>query len=62
MFLKWFWIVLGQQARDALLMIMQLSSRNVNLARYIVDHTDFCPVKFVSKCEFLNSNLNVLCI
>jgi len=35
---------LGQQARDALLMIMQLSMRNSNLARYIVDSTDFCPI------------------
>lgn len=34
----------GQQARDALLMIMQLSMRNSNLAKYIVDSTDFCPI------------------
>ena len=34
----------GQQARDTLLMIMQLSSRNANLAKYIVDCTDFCPI------------------
>ena len=25
-------------------MIMQLSARNLNLAKYIVEHTDFCPV------------------
>ncbi len=37
-------ITKGQQARDALLMIMQLSMRDPNLARYIVDCTDFCPV------------------
>lgn len=35
---------LGQQARDALLMIMQLSARNIVLAKYIVENTDFCPV------------------
>ncbi|CAF0733065.1 unnamed protein product [Brachionus calyciflorus] len=34
----------GQQARDSLLMIMQLSSRNSNLAKYIVYNTDFCPI------------------
>ena len=39
--------VLGQQARDALLMIMQLSARNSNLAKYIVENTDFCPVKLL---------------
>lgn len=38
-------ILKGQQARDALLMIMQLSARNPNLAKYIVENTDFCPVK-----------------
>jgi hypothetical protein len=35
---------LGQTARNALLMIMQLSSRNSNLAGFIVDNTDFCPI------------------
>jgi hypothetical protein len=37
-------VVLGQQARDALLLLMQLSSRNDSIANYIVEHTNFCPV------------------
>jgi hypothetical protein len=37
--------LLGQQARDALLLIMQLSNRNESIARYIVENTNFCPVK-----------------
>lgn len=36
--------VLGQQARDALLLIMQLSHRNEYIARHIAEHTNFCPV------------------
>ncbi len=36
---------LGQQARDALLLIMQLSHRNESIAKYIVENTNFCPVK-----------------
>ncbi|RNA15972.1 hypothetical protein BpHYR1_050963 [Brachionus plicatilis] len=36
--------LVSQQARDSLLMIMQLSSRNSNLAKYIVYNTDFCPI------------------
>ena len=38
-------IDLGQQARDALLLIMQLSHRNEHIARHIVESTNFCPVK-----------------
>lgn len=34
----------GQQARDALLLIMQLSNRNETIAKYIVEHTNFCPI------------------
>ncbi|CAF1352893.1 unnamed protein product, partial [Didymodactylos carnosus] len=34
----------GQQARDALLLIMQLSSRNEHIAKYIVENTNFCPI------------------
>ncbi|CAF4082707.1 unnamed protein product, partial [Rotaria magnacalcarata] len=36
--------VAGQQARDALLLIMQLSNRNEQIARHIVEHTNFCPI------------------
>ncbi|CAF1069854.1 unnamed protein product [Adineta ricciae] len=34
----------GQQARDALLLIMQLSNRNAQIARHIVENTNFCPI------------------
>ena len=34
----------GQQARDALLLIMALSSRNDSIGRYIAENSDFCPV------------------
>ncbi|CAF3663299.1 unnamed protein product [Adineta steineri] len=34
----------GQQARDALLLIMQLSHRNSHIARHIVESTNFCPI------------------
>ncbi|UJR16017.1 hypothetical protein I4U23_002931 [Adineta vaga] len=34
----------GQQARDALLLIMQLSNRNAHIARHIVENTNFCPI------------------
>ncbi|CAF2092492.1 unnamed protein product [Rotaria magnacalcarata] len=34
----------GQQARDALLLIMQLSNRNESIAKYIVENTNFCPI------------------
>ncbi|XP_064636306.1 FHF complex subunit HOOK-interacting protein 1B-like isoform X2 [Lineus longissimus] len=35
---------IGQQARDALLLIMALSSKNENIGRYIAENSDFCPV------------------
>jgi hypothetical protein len=38
-------LISGQQARDALLLIMQLSNRNQSIAKYIVENTNFCPVK-----------------
>ncbi|CAF3564829.1 unnamed protein product [Rotaria socialis] len=37
-------ITTGQQARDALLLIMQLSYRNEPIAKYIVENTNFCPI------------------
>ncbi|XP_028973594.2 protein FAM160A1 [Esox lucius] len=36
--------VVGQQARDALLLIMELSASNPRVARHIADNTYFCPV------------------
>lgn len=35
---------IGQQARDALLLIMALSSQNSNIGRYVAENSDFCPV------------------
>ncbi|XP_074649833.1 FHF complex subunit HOOK-interacting protein 1B-like isoform X2 [Tubulanus polymorphus] len=35
---------IGQQARDALLLIMALSSQNENIGMYIAENSDFCPV------------------
>uniref|UniRef100_A0A8C6NU23 FHF complex subunit HOOK interacting protein 1A n=1 Tax=Nothobranchius furzeri TaxID=105023 RepID=A0A8C6NU23_NOTFU len=34
----------GQQARDALLLIMSLSAENERVARHVVENTYFCPV------------------
>jgi len=42
---------LGQQARDALLLIMQLSNRNETIAKYIVENTNFCPVGLIFLME-----------
>lgn len=39
----------GQQARDALLLIMSLSSVNEEIGRYIAENSDFCPVSIKSK-------------
>ncbi|XP_019386046.1 PREDICTED: FTS and Hook-interacting protein [Crocodylus porosus] len=36
--------VTGQQARDALLLIMAMSASNCTVASYITDHSYFCPV------------------
>ncbi|XP_043929149.1 FHF complex subunit HOOK interacting protein 1B-like [Protopterus annectens] len=36
--------VIGQQARDALLLIMAMSASNHTIASYITDHSYFCPV------------------
>lgn len=35
---------LGQQARDALLLLMALSAGSPTVGRYIADHSYFCPV------------------
>lgn len=37
--------VVGQQARDALLLIMAMSAGNCTVARYITDNSYFCPVR-----------------
>ena len=34
----------GQQARDALLLIMALSAKHQRIGVYIAEHSDFCPV------------------
>ena len=36
--------VIGQQARDALLLIMALSARHEHIGKYIANNSDFCPV------------------
>ncbi|XP_019379296.1 PREDICTED: FTS and Hook-interacting protein, partial [Gavialis gangeticus] len=36
--------ITGQQARDALLLIMAMSASNCTVASYITDHSYFCPV------------------
>lgn len=35
----------GQQARDALLLIMTISARNPHIGLYIAENSDFCPVR-----------------
>jgi len=42
----------GQQARDALLLIMTLSAKHPYIGRYIAENSDFCPVSTV-----LSSNI-----
>ena len=37
---------IGQQARDALLLIMALSARHENIGLYIAENSDFCPVSY----------------
>ena len=39
---------IGQQARDALLLIMALSARHENIGRYIAENSDFCPVSILN--------------
>lgn len=41
---------LGQQARDALLLVMATSASNHAVARYIAENSYFCPV---SVCVFI---------
>lgn len=37
--------LVGQQARDALLLIMSLSAENQRVAQHIAENTYFCPVR-----------------
>lgn len=39
---------IGQQARDALLLIMSLSSKHPHIGQYIAENSDFCPVSILS--------------
>lgn len=62
---------IGQQARDALLLIMALSSRLEHIGQYIAQHSDFCPVststlmlktnyiQFCSGCIYCKISLRV---
>ena len=52
----------GQQARDALLLIMSLSSRHENVGIYIAHHSDFCPVSLTFKhlFYFLGKRVNLI--
>lgn len=43
----------GQQARDALLLIMSLSAENERVAKHIAENTYFCPVSHQSLIAFL---------
>ena len=50
-----FELYLGQQARDALLLIMQLSNRNESIAKYIAENTKFLSGKsFFPRHFFVN--------
>lgn len=49
----------GTQARDALTLIMSLSSQNSLVAKHIVENTYFCPVRSISCIyTFLEANMN----
>ena len=39
---------IGQRARDALLLIMALSSKHNDIGQYIAENSDFCPVSLTS--------------
>ncbi|XP_014448522.1 FTS and Hook-interacting protein isoform X1 [Tupaia chinensis] len=50
---------LGQQARDALLLLMALSAGSPTVGRYIADHSYFCPVS-TSWARVLATGLSAL--
>jgi hypothetical protein len=37
--------LVGQHARDALLLVMSLSKKHEEVGRHIAKHTNFCPVR-----------------
>lgn len=41
---------IGQQARDALLLVMSASASHESVARYIAENSYFCPVGVDSSC------------
>lgn len=45
--------VIGQQARDALLLIMALSSKHESIGKYIANNSDFCPVSTCYTCDII---------
>ena len=51
---------IGQQARDALLLIMSLSFVHDHIGRYIADNSDFCPVSSLICLCLINSVLEVI--
>ena len=44
---------IGQQARDALLLIMSLSSVHDSVGQYIANQSDFCPVSNIHVTDYL---------
>lgn len=52
---------LGQQARDALLLVMATSASSHAVARYITENSYFCPVG-VDACAFVSTSLCLLCL
>lgn len=43
----------GQQARDALLLIMSLSASDLRVAQHIAENTYFCPVSHITHSQAL---------
>ena len=58
---------LGQQARDALLLIMAASARNQVIGKYIANNSDFCPVSIHiyqthQNLEWMKIYIPVVCV
>ena len=45
--------LVGQHARDALLLVMSLSKKHEEVGRHIAKHTNFCPVRIAFKVKDL---------
>ena len=43
--------LVGQQARDAILLVMSLSKKHEDVGKHIAKNTNFCPVKFDKFCS-----------